>query len=88
MVKKMRELIEKIGKLTEANFDPEQEDLFNRLIVIAENDGDAYKKKDPRLAASNARKQYKKDAMRNLEHDLKVVIPVVEKYIKKRWSNI
>jgi hypothetical protein len=40
------------------NFDGEQERHFRKLCLIAKNDGQAYRKRDARLAVKKASSQY------------------------------
>jgi hypothetical protein len=66
--------------------DPSAEDLFDALLVIAENDGDAYRAKDAKMAVRNAWRDWKKETDENLAEDFKSVQAKLEKALKDRWA--
>jgi hypothetical protein len=66
--------------------DPSQEDLFDALLVVAENDGDAYRKRDAVLAVSNAWKEWKKETDQNLREDFRAIQKKLEKALQAQWQ--
>jgi len=66
--------------------DPSQEDLFDALLLIAENDGDAYRKRDAAAAVATAWKDWKKETDENLAEDFRAIKSKLEKALKDRWK--
>lgn len=71
---------------TAQGLDPSQEDLFDALLLIAENDGDAYRSRDARKAVQNAWREWKAETDENLREDFRVVGPKIEKALRDRWA--
>lgn len=75
------------GGLAEgAGIAPAQEELFDALLLIAENDGDAYRKRDAAGAVSTAWAEWRAEHIANLSEDFRTVKPAVEKALKARWA--
>lgn len=51
------------------SLDPNEEELFNNLHLIARNDGEAYVQGDPKEAVKKAFRQYKRDLQTRLNED-------------------
>ena len=68
------------------DFDADQERLFDVITLVAQNDGAAYRKKDPAAAVKKASREHQMAAARDLRYDLKKIGPTVEAYLKARWS--
>jgi len=70
-----------IGRL-----DPEQEALFDEIVLMAENDGDAYRKKDAKMAFERAKREYTQIAAQNMRENFRAISKPVEQYLKDRWA--
>jgi hypothetical protein len=71
--------------------DADEEDLYDALMLIAENDSKAYseRKRDPRRAATGAVmrawKDWKEEVDRNREEDFKSVKDKLVKDLQAQW---
>jgi hypothetical protein len=54
-------------------FDADQERLYKRLMLVAENDGDAYRANCPTAAAEQAYKDHRRNVLDALRADFAVV---------------
>lgn len=66
--------------------DPDQERIFDTIVLMATNDGASYKKKDAKGAVKKAAMQHKRDAASDLAFDLKKIEPFATKEVARRWS--
>ena len=92
---KLRLLSEMSGDLMErsgladyhSGMNTDEERLFDKIILIAENDGAAYRKRDARMAFQRAAKEYMRNHMDDLRHDMAGIKNAVEKYLQDKWTN-
>ena len=66
--------------------DPSQEELYDALMLIAENDGDAYRKRDANMAVASAWAEWKKEHDQNLREDFRVVQKKLVKALQDQWK--
>ena len=66
--------------------DPDQERIFDAVVLIASNDGASYRKNDVGGAVKKAITEYKKDAARDLQFDLKAIMLPATREIARRWA--
>jgi len=66
--------------------DPDQERIFDTIVLMATNDGASYKKRDAKGAVKRAATQHKRDAASDLAFDLKKVEPYATKEVARRWA--
>lgn len=66
--------------------DPDQERMFNDLLMRAENEGAYYAKKDATGAVKQSMRGYATDHTRDMRHDGKVVMPMVVKALEAQWK--
>ena len=66
--------------------EPDQERIFDTIVLMATNDGASYKKKDAKGAVKKAAMQHKRDAASDLAFDLKKIEPFATKEVARRWS--
>lgn len=68
------------------DLDPSQEELFDALLPIAENDGEAYRARDAKMAVANAWRDWKSETDANLREDFKAIQGKLESALKARWA--
>lgn len=66
--------------------DPSQEDLFDALLAVAENDSDAYRKRDAAKAVATAWREWKAETDRNLREDFRAIQRKLEKALEAQWK--
>jgi hypothetical protein len=69
-----------------ASMDPQQEELFDALMLIAENDGDAYRKRDAAMAVASAWAEWKKEHDQNLREDFRAIQKNLVKALQAQWA--
>jgi hypothetical protein len=70
-----------------ATLDMQEEDLLEDVMLVAENDGDAYRAgKDAPRAVMKAFHAVKSTRLRSATEDFKTVKPLVEKYLEASWK--
>jgi hypothetical protein len=74
--------------LTKQALDADQERLYNALKLIAENDGQSYKKKDAKGAVARAWKEWKASTMERHGEDFDRVQKQLTKDLAARWKAI
>lgn len=72
------------GRINEMSSD--EEDAFDGIILIAENDGVAYAKKDVKGAITKAIAEYKRLRAENLAGDIQSIKSGMIKELQKRWG--
>jgi len=65
-----------------------QQDLLSELLLLAQNDGTAYRMKDADYAVTQARRETVKNFMDGLTFDLDTVHGTVIELLEKRWQDI
>jgi hypothetical protein len=68
------------------DLDSAERSLFDQLVLIAENDGAAYRQKNAKAATVKAGRQLRVTKMRELDADLKKVLPLVQGYVDQMWQ--
>jgi hypothetical protein len=69
-------------------FDPQQEALFDMLLNMAANDGDAYRDgKNAKRAIETAYREYTRNVETMLREDFSVVRPIAITQLTKRWRS-
>jgi hypothetical protein len=66
--------------------DPSQEELFDALLLIAENDGSAYKKRDADMAVAAAWAEWKKEHDQTLREDFRSIQRKLIKALQDQWK--
>lgn len=66
--------------------DADEERLFEALLLIAENDGDAYRARDAKTAVMKAWRAWKEETDTNLREDYRTIFPKVVKALEARWA--
>ena len=74
--------------LTKMAFDSDQELLYDALKLIAENDGQAYQRKDAKGAVARAGKEWRASTMERHEEDFDRVQKQLVKDLAARWRAI
>lgn len=69
-------------------FDSDQERLYDALKLIAENDGQAYRKRDAKGAVARAWKEWKASKLDDWAHDFSRVERQLVKDLAARWRAI
>ena len=69
-----------------SNLDSDQERLFNQIVLVAENDGAAYRKRDATMAFVRAKKEYIRNRNSDLDMDFRAIAPLVKQYLEDRWA--
>lgn len=70
-----------------ADFDADQERLFDQLVLMGTNDGDAYRKRDGEEAIKTAWKELRRSHDEALKEDYDVVRREAAAEVKRRWKN-
>lgn len=78
---------QKVAARFRVAMDSDQEDLYNKLWMIASNDGDSYKKRDATGAVDKAWREWKKIEDRRLREDFRAIKKQMAADLKKRWGD-
>lgn len=70
---------------TKTAMDSDQRDLYDKVMMVAKNDGRAYAARKPSDAIDNAFKEHKKWALRNLDDDFKSIRRGMVKDLQIYW---
>lgn len=85
LVASLKAMAPKVASTSRGALDSDQEILYDALMLIAENDGAAYRAKDPRKAVERAFVDYRESQIDNLDYDFKTVQKVLVKDLAKAW---
>lgn len=66
--------------------DPDQEELFDTIALMAENEGDAYRKRDAKMAFELAKKEYMRSHLTDLRANFRAIAKPVMQYLQDRWA--
>lgn len=72
-------------KASKIAMDSDQRDLYDKVMMVAKNDGRAYAARKPSDAIDNAFKEHKKWALRNLDDDFKSIRREMVKDLQIYW---
>ena len=62
-----------------------ERELYDAIMMIAENDGDSYRKRDAKGAAEKACKEYIKSETESLKDDIDSVKSEITRDLAKKW---
>jgi len=72
--------------ITEMRGGSSEDDFYKEIMLVAENDGDSYRKKDAKGAIEKAIKQIRRYLMEDFDEEAKKVKASLVKDLSKEWS--
>jgi hypothetical protein len=82
----LKELGPKVASQNRLALDADQERLYDSLMLIAENNGNAYASNDARRAVEEAYADYRKATSEQLRSDFRAVKSLLTKDLQKVWN--
>ena len=86
LVAALQELQPKLASTDKRGMDSDQEILYDALMLIAENDGDSYRKQDAKGAVEKAFQGYQRTKQDDLRDDFKAIKKKLSNTLGQEWK--